>query len=77
MNKILLRLALPALLTILEATLQNILKQEVKIPDSQRQTLQKLGYSDEKLDAIDARVSAQVADRVMREVARAVNKAVK
>ena len=76
LNNLLLRLALPPLMAILATELPDILKREIKIPTDQRRTLGKLGISNEKLDAIDGRVSAQVAERVLREIERAVTKAV-
>lgn len=75
-NNLLLRLALPPLMAILTTALPDILKREIKIPAEQRRTLEKLGISSEKLDAIDGRVSAQVAERVLGEIERAVRRAV-
>ena len=77
MNKFLMRLAAPLLMAIIEPALRKALEDDIKIPDQQRTTLNKIGFGNVQIDAIDARVQKQVGDRVVREINRAVNKAVK
>ena len=77
MNKFLLRFAAPLLLSIIEPALRDALKDDIKGPDNTRTTLNKIGFGNVQIDAIDERVQKQVGDRVMREIERAVNRAVK
>lgn len=80
MKKFLLRLALPILLEILEPALRDALRERIRIPDAQRKTLSKLGYSETMIAIADVKIAlgeASANDKIVSEVLGALNKAVK